>query len=229
MSSASVTNALRGVQAAIAAAARAAGRDPASVRLLAVSKTVPADVVRTAYAAGQRRFGENRVQELAAKAPLLPPDCEWHLIGHLQANKVRAAVQTAAWIHSVDSTGLIERLEWLADEEAQLPVILLQVNVSGEASKSGVTPAALPELARVAAGCHALDLRGLMTMAPYGAGEPELRAIFGGLRRLRDGLEQRLGRALPELSMGMSGDFTIAIAEGATVVRVGTAIFGERP
>ena len=228
MANSELGKALADVRAAVAAAARQAGRDPASVRLLAVSKTVSADAVREACALGQRCFGENRVQELADKAAALPADIEWHLIGHLQANKVRLAVRSAAWIHSVDSAALLERIERIAVEEVRRPVVLLQVNISGEETKSGVAPAELPELARLATLCHAVDWRGLMTLAPYGAPEAELHRIFGGLRRWRDDLEQSLGRPLPELSMGMSGDYGVAIAEGATLVRIGTAIFGER-
>jgi len=220
---------LAAIRQEIRLAAEAAGRDPSGVRLLAVSKTVDADAVRAAYDAGQRDFAENRVPELADKAEALPPECVWHLIGHLQRNKARSALAHAAWVHSVDSAALIERLEAIAAEDGRLPTILLQVNLSGEATKSGVGAAAAPALLRAALACPHLRCRGLMTMAPYAAPEETLRAVFGGLRRLRDRLQDDTGAALPELSMGMSGDFTIAIAEGATVVRVGTAIFGERP
>jgi len=209
-------------------AAEAAGRDPTTVRLVAVSKTVDSAQVLKAYAAGQRDFAENLVPELMRKAQGLPLDCTWHLIGHLQRNKARQAVQGAAWIHSVDSVGLLERLERLADEEHRRPTVLLQVNLSGEATKSGVTSEGAAALLRGALQCPHLSCRGLMTMAPYGASEAELRTVFGGLRRLRDRLQEESGTALPELSMGMSGDFRVAISEGATLVRIGTAIFGAR-
>lgn len=209
-------------------AAEAAGRDPASVRLLAVSKTVGADAIRQAYDAGQRDVAENRVPELAAKAEVLPADLTWHLIGHLQSNKARLALRHAAWVHSVDSAALLERLEAIAAADQRQPVVLLQINLSGEATKSGVGAEAAPALLRTALACPHLRCRGLMTMAPYAAPEDTLRAVFGGLRRLRDRLQDDTGEALPELSMGMSGDFRTAIAEGATVVRIGTALFGPR-
>jgi pyridoxal phosphate enzyme (YggS family) len=219
---------LAGVRRRIEAAAAASGRQPDAVRLVAVSKTVGADDVRRALEAGQRDFGENQVQELARKALSLPDPCTWHLIGHLQSNKVRAAVRTAAWIHSVDSTALLERIDRICAEEGYCPTVLLQVNLSAEPTKSGVPAPATEELLRCALRCQHLTCRGLMTMAPYEAPEGELRAVFGGLRELRDRLQDRIGAALPELSMGMSGDFAIAIEEGATVVRIGTAIFGPR-
>ena len=219
---------LQGIRERIRAAAVVAGRDPAAVRLLAVSKTVPADGVRAAYAVGQRLFGENRVQELRDKAAALPPDCEWHLIGHLQSNKARQAIQAAAWIHSVDSVELIERLNRIAGEEGRRPVVLLELNLSGEATKFGATAAAARELLTAVVQSPQLECRGFMTMAPYEAPEGDLRRIFGGLRELRNQLAVEFGVPLPELSMGMSGDFEIAVREGATLVRVGTAIFGSR-
>ena len=216
------------VQARIAAAAQAAGRDPATVKLLAVSKTRPAAAVAEAYAAGQRRFGESRVQELRDKVGPLPGDIEWHLIGQLQANKVRAAVQAAAWIHAVDSAALLERLARIAGEEHRRPHILLEINISGETSKSGAGVADAPRLLELALRSPQLDCAGLMTLAPLDAPEAVLRRVFGGLRELRDRLAREFGVALPELSMGMSDDFPAAVREGATLVRLGTAIFGER-
>jgi len=213
----------------IRGAAAAAGREPETVRLVAVTKTVPGAAVRAAYDAGQRAFGENRLQEMRGKASALPSDCEWHMIGHLQQNKVRLAVQQAAWIHSVDTVTLIERIDRIAAEEGRRPVVLLQVNIFGEATKSGVDPRAAAALVAAARLCRHLECRGMMTMAPYGAHPEELRRGFRALRELRDGLAVTGGLALPELSMGMSGDFDIAIAEGATLVRIGTAIFGPRP
>ncbi|HOG51717.1 MAG TPA: YggS family pyridoxal phosphate-dependent enzyme [Lentisphaeria bacterium] len=218
---------LKAVSERIETALARAGRAPGTARLLAVSKTFAPAVIQEAYDAGQRSFGENRVQELVAKAPALPSDCEWHLIGHLQRNKVRQALGFATWIHSVDSPALLERIQRLADEVGAAPKLLLEVNVSGEESKIGFAPdaveAALAEMPAGPAECV-----GLMTMAPLGADEGTLHSIFGGLRQLRDRLQDRLGMPLPELSMGMSSDLEAAIAEGATIVRVGTAIFGQR-
>ena len=219
---------LAAVKADIAAAVRDAGRPEASARLVAVSKTFPPEDVAAAYRAGQRAFAENRIQELEAKAPVLPADIEWHLIGHLQSNKAAKAVELAAYIHAVDSAKLLERLDRLAGELGKRPKILLEVNVSGEESKFGVKPAELPALARLAATAKHLDFVGLMTMAPFGADAAMLAAVFGGLRELRGQLQAALGVALPELSMGMSSDFRAAIAQGATMVRVGSAIFGGR-
>ena len=208
--------------------AAAAGRAAGSVRLLAVSKTFPADDIAELYRCGCRVFGENRVPELLEKASALPADIEWHLIGQLQANKVRKAVGCASLIHSVDSVSLLERLERIAGEEGKRPGFLLEVNVSGEASKSGCAPEALDVLAQAAANCRTVVWRGLMTMAPAGASEAVLHEVFGGLRQLRDELAVKYGVTLPELSMGMSGDWRIAVREGATIVRIGTAIFGNR-
>lgn len=228
MTSDSIASRLDGIRKRMHAAATAAGRDPATVRLLAVSKTFPPDLVRLAYAAGQRFFGENRVQELRDKAAALPPDCEWHLIGRLQANKCRPAVQAASWIHSVDNLDLLQRLDRIAGEERRRPVILLEINISGEASKGGAAPDHARTLAAAALRSPHLDLRGFMAMAPYGAPAEELRWVFGGLRELRDRIAAETGAPLPELSMGMSGDFEAAIAAGATIVRIGSAIFGGR-
>ena len=229
---------LEQIRRQMAEAALRAGRAPESVRLVAVSKFHPVETLRAAYAAGQRVFGENRPQELCEKRPQLPADCEWHMIGHLQGNKARQVVRNAAWIHSVNTVELVQRLDRIAGEEAEnarretgnttRPVILLEINVSGEASKSGATPDAARRLLEEALRSPHLDCRGFMTMAPYDAPEAELRRHFGGLRELRDRLAAESGVPLPELSMGMSGDFGIAIEEGATLIRVGTAIFGGR-
>ena len=212
-------------------AAQSAGRNPASVRLLAVSKTFPAADVEIAWRdGGQTCFGENRVQELEAKAPVLPTEIEWHLIGHLQNNKVRAALKFARWIHSVDCLSLYERIQRIAAEESAAPKLLLEVNVSGEESKFGMKPDEADALlqAAVACGNGPAPIVGLMTMAPAEADAATLHAVFGGLRQLRNRLQDAYGLPLPELSMGMSGDFEAAIAEGATLVRVGSAIFGHR-
>jgi pyridoxal phosphate enzyme (YggS family) len=228
MSTVDIVGNLSAVRQQIAAAAEAAGRDPRTVRLVAVSKTVGPESVRQALAAGQREFGENQVQELLRKAGALPPECTWHLIGHLQANKVRPAVTAAAFLHAVDSAELLERIDRIAATAPRRPTVLLQINVSGEPTKSGVNPTDAAKLLHGALQCNHLSCRGLMTMAPFGASETDLRQVFGGLRRLRDRLQDECGAALPELSMGMSSDFRVAIQEGATLVRLGTAIFGPR-
>ncbi len=213
------------VSARIKAACIRAGRLPTSVKLVAVSKTVSAEVARLAYTAGCRCFGENRPQELQAKATVMPADCEWHAIGQIQSNKARLVVQHAAWIHSVDRDSLALRLEALAAELDRRPAVLLQVNISGEDSKSGIAPEAAAGLLASVLRCPHLNCCGLMTMAPLDSTEDEIRQVFAGLRRLRDHLAVSTGVPLPELSMGMSGDYELAIEEGATLVRVGSAIF----
>lgn len=217
------------------AAAEAAGRDPEAVRVVAVTKGFPVAVVRAARTAGLSRFGENRVQEAIPKVAAVP-DAEWHLVGRLQANKARAAARAFTAIHSVDSLDLLRRLDRIAAEESLRPTLLLEVNVSGEASKAGFPldwfqdqlrgPA---ELIAALGDLAAARVAGLMTIAPAGAPAGEARAVFASLRRLRDDLEQLAGRPFPELSMGMTADAEAAVAEGATLVRVGTAIFGPRP
>ncbi len=219
---------LADIKERIAAAAEAAGRSPEDVTLVAVSKTFPAADIQAAYEAGQTIFGENRIQELTEKVPALPADIQWHMIGHLQSNKAGKAVELADYIHSVDTVKLLNRLDRFADELNKSPKLLLEINVSGEASKFGVEDREIMELANAAAACENACVVGLMTMAPFGVSESELRAVFSGLRKLRDRLENETGMKLPELSMGMSGDFEAAIKEGATFVRVGSAIFGQR-
>ena len=212
----------------IAGAAEAAGRDAAEVRLLAVSKTWPADSVREAAAAGQCAFGENYVQEGAEKVDALAGlGLEWHFIGPLQSNKTRLVANRFVWVHSIDRLKIAERLS--AQRDAHLPPleVCIQVNVSGEASKSGVAPGELPELAHAVAGLPRLRLRGLMAIPEPTSDVALQRARFATLRQLRDQLNAD-GLALDTLSMGMSDDLEAAIAEGSTMVRVGTAIFGSR-
>lgn len=221
---------LQAVRARVDAAARAAGRAPESVSLLAVSKTWPAACVREAAACGQRAFGENYLQEGLDKiAELAAVDgLEWHFIGPLQSNKTRPVAEHFAWVHSVDRLKIAERLS--AQRPAGMPPlsVCLQVNVSGEASKSGVAPEEVRELARAIAALPNLRLRGLMAI-PAPTDDPAAqRAPFRELRLLFEQLRAD-GLALDTLSMGMSHDLEAAIAEGATLVRVGTAIFGERP
>ena len=214
----------------ISEAARNASRSPETVKLLAVSKTFPMEDIREAFAAGQCEFGENRVQELEGKVPSALPEMVWHLIGHLQSNKAEKAVGLAEYIHSVDSLKLLNKINSAAEKRDKVQKILLEVNVSGEESKFGIS--GLDQLRKIFE--HSLTLNhikvlGLMTMAPLGADDPILHRTFAGLREFRDRLADEFSAALPELSMGMSQDFRAAIAEGATIVRIGTAIFGGRP
>jgi PLP dependent protein len=213
-------------------AATRAARDPAEVRIVAVTKGFGLPVVQAARAAGMSVFGENRVQEAEPKVSAMP-DADWHLIGHLQSNKARRALALFATIHSVDSLELLARLERIAHDEGLHPRLLLQVNLSGEPQQSGFAPAELasnaPDLLGALADVHAVRVAGLMTIARYGAPDREARATFAALRDLRERLQHASGIALPELSMGMTADAEAAVAEGATLVRVGTAIFGPRP
>ncbi|SBT05755.1 putative enzyme [Candidatus Accumulibacter aalborgensis] len=219
---------LQAVLARIARAARQCGRDPADVRLLAVSKTWPVDVLRQAAAAGQRAFGESFVHEGVGKvAELRALGLEWHFIGALQSNKTRLIAESFDWVHSVDRLGVAQRLA--AQRPASRPPLslCLQVNVSGEATKRGVSLADAPALAHALVGLPALRLRGLMTLPAASDDWLEQRRAFRRLRELSEQL-QADGLPLDTLSMGMSHDLEAAIAEGATLVRVGTAIFGER-
>ncbi len=228
MSNCPVAKNLAEVRDRIVDAAVRAGRPVSAVELIAVSKTVPVEAIQAAYAAGQRVFGESRVRELEEKTAQCPEDCQWHMIGHLQRNKVRQVLRYSSFIHSVDSVMLLERIDRIAAEEGLRPSVLLEVNLTGEPSKFGVAPEQCPGLMQQALGLAHLQCSGLMTMAPYGAEQALLHQVFGGLRRLRDEMQVKFDVALPDLSMGMSDDFEVAIAEGATWVRVGSAIFGER-
>jgi len=222
---------LKGIQARIAAAARRAGRSPESVALVAVSKTHPAALIAAARAAGQRVFGESRLQEALPKIEALErtaPPPEWHLIGHLQRNKVAQAAGRFALIHSVDSVRLIEELEKQCAARGIDQRILLEINVSGEASKFGAPPEELPFLLAALEKTPHLRGEGLMTIPPYDLDPEAVRPHFARLRDLMAGLGERPNFTPRHLSMGMSGDFEVAIEEGATLVRVGTAIFGER-
>lgn len=216
----------------IAAAADLAGRDAASVRLIAVSKSHPGWMVRAARDLGLRVFGENRVQEGQEKAAALTGlDIEWHLVGRLQKNKVRQALGVFGTIHSVDSLPLLERMDRIAAELAILPRALVQVDLAGEKTKTGVPPVVLPELLRRAADMRHVEIVGLMVLPPYFEQAERARPYFRKVADLRAELDGKgcYRSPLGELSMGMSHDFDIAISEGATMVRVGTAIFGERP
>lgn len=224
----SIAENLNRVRKDLAEAAREVGREPDSVTLVAVSKTWPAVDVAEAVAAGQRVFGENKVQELLGKARDCPPGLEWHLIGHLQGNKVRKVLPACALIHSIDSTDLARHVSRIAGELGMTARILLQVNVASDEAKFGfpveTVKAAFGELAQL----PCLEIRGLMTVPPYEEEVERVRPYFAALRLLRDELSESHGVSLPELSMGMSHDFQIAVAEGATLVRVGSSIFGRR-
>lgn len=213
---------LAAVRARVTAAAQRAGRKPGEVQLIAVSKKVEPERVEEALAAGLMVFGENKLQEGKAKIPLVSGRAHWHMIGHLQSNKARDAVALFELIHSVDSVKLAVELDKWAERAGKPQPILLEVNVSGEASKFGMKPedvaGALEEINKLSR----LEVHGLMTMAPFFEEAEKARPFFRQLRELRDQL------GLPELSMGMSHDFEIAVEEGATMIRVGTAIFGER-
>jgi len=227
----SIASRLAGIRERIAAAARSAGRDPSSVRLVAVSKTFPIDSIREAFAAGQRDFGENRVQEALQKiASATDLEIRWHLLGHLQTNKARKAGPAFAAIHSVDSIELLHKIDAAAVDAGRTPELLIQVDLAGEATKFGAAPGEVPRLFDAAASCRAARLTGLMTLPPVPESPEDARPWFRRLRGLRD---EWLASGVPapmlgELSMGMSADFEVAIQEGSTMVRVGTAIFGSR-
>ena len=226
----SIESKLTEIRRQIRATALKAGRDPAAVRLVAVSKTKPAEMVNEAVRAGQRLFGENYVQELAAKAPAVAQPVEWHFIGHLQSNKVRQIAGLVTMIHSVDRLSLAEEIDRQWAKLGKSCEVLVQVKVSGETTKSGTTTAAAVELLRGVATLPRLRVRGLMTMPPFFDDPEAARPYFRALRQLSEEIGRLAipGVAMAELSMGMSGDFEVAIEEGATLVRVGSAIFGER-
>lgn len=204
-----------------------AGRSVESVKFLPVTKVQPLEKLKALYEIGERSFGENRVQEMCDKAAVLPKDIEWHLIGSLQKNKVRQALSVATWIHSVDSLKLIERIDRIAGEEGCKPHIFLQVNMTGEAQKGGFEPEELEEAVKVASNCLNLTLEGLMTMGKAGATDEETRSVFRALNELQNKLKLS-SPELNEISMGMSGDFHLAILEGATYIRVGSLLLGDR-
>jgi pyridoxal phosphate enzyme (YggS family) len=213
----------------IAAACARVSRDPKTVTLVAVSKGHPPDAIRAAADAGHSVFGENRVQEGKAKIPLCPARLRWHMIGHLQSNKARDAVHFFEMIESIDSLSLATEVNKWADKSAKTTPILLEINVAGESSKFGYNPdALLADLMQVNA-LPKIELHGLMTMAPWTQEAEKVRPVFRRLRELKQKCEEKLGAPLPHLSMGMSGDFEVAIEEGATIVRIGTALFGTRP
>jgi pyridoxal phosphate enzyme (YggS family) len=222
---------LQEIRARIGEAAGRAGRPAADVRLIAVSKTFPIEAVRAAYHAGQRDFGENRVQEAVLKiGQAADLDITWHLIGHVQSNKAKKAAEQCAWIHSVDSVDLLRRLEAAAGAAGRTVDALIQVDLALEATKYGAPLGLVPDILSQASRCTAVRVRGLMLLPPIAENPEDARPWF---RRLRDERDRLLASGVPasllrDLSMGMSHDFEVAIEEGATIVRVGTAIFGER-
>jgi pyridoxal phosphate enzyme (YggS family) len=221
---------LADVRARIDAAARRAGREPAAVTLLAVSKTFPVEALQEAVAAGVTCFGESRVQEALPKIAALGPGVTWHLVGHLQRNKAARAVGAFTLIHSLDSVRLAERLEQAAAERGIVQDVLVEVNLAADPNKYGVPPAGAEALCRAAGAMPHLNVRGLMGMAPYDPDPEAARPHFAALTALADRIAQNGARGvtMEVRSMGMSGDFEVAVEEGATLVRVGTALFGAR-
>ena len=228
MSMTAVAENLEQVRSEIAEAARKSGRALEDIALVAISKTHEAEKVRAAFDAGQQLFGESRVQEARAKIPLLPSAARWHFVGRLQKNKIRHALPLFELFHSVDSVDLARDMNRIADEEGLHPRVLLEVNVAGEGSKIGFAPDVLRTQMETLLSFPRLMIEGLMTIPPLAPEAEASRQYFRVLRELRDTLATEFQVKLPQLSMGMSGDFAIAIEEGATLVRVGTSIFGKR-
>ena len=216
------------VRRQITDAAQKVGRSPNEIELVAVSKAHPAEKVQAAVDAGQVLFGESRVQEARAKIPFLSSRLRWHFIGHLQKNKIRHALPLFELFHGIDSLTLAEDMQRIADEEGIRPRILLEVNMAGEASKHGFSPEGLRRDLETLLSLGRISVEGLMTIPPLAPEAEMSRRYFVALRELRDQLETGSNLRLPQLSMGMSGDYQVAIEEGATLVRVGTAIFGKR-
>jgi pyridoxal phosphate enzyme (YggS family) len=219
---------LERVREQIAQATAKAGRAGDEIQLVAITKTHDAEKVREAIEAGQILFGESRVQEARAKIPELPSNLRWHFVGHLQKNKIRHALPLFEMIHSVDSLALAEDINRIAEEEGMHPRVLLEVNVAGEGSKFGFHPEKLRTEMEALLALPRLSIEGLMTIPPIAEEAEASRKYFVDLRELRDALEKDFDLKLQQLSMGMTNDFAIAVEEGATLVRVGTAIFGER-
>ena len=224
----SIAENYRQIHERIAAACQRAGRSAEGVLLLPVSKGQPAQAVEEAAGLGLRVFGENKVQEAKVKIGQCSSRLQWHMIGHLQSNKARDAVQLFSMIESIDSLDLAQEVNKWADKLARRVPILLEVNCAGEASKFGFKAEDIPSAVEQVNSLERLEVHGLMTIAPYTPTPERVRPYFAKLRELKDECSQRLGAPLPHLSMGMSGDFEIAIEEGATIVRIGTALFGPR-
>jgi pyridoxal phosphate enzyme (YggS family) len=225
---ASVAENVESVREQIAQAVAKAGRTAGDIELVAITKTHPAEKVREAIEAGQTLFGESRVQEARAKIPELPSNVRWHFVGHLQKNKIRHALQLFELFHSVDSLALAQEMNRIAADEGMHPRVLLEVNVAGEGSKFGFAPERLRAEIESLLALQRLSILGLMTIPPLADKAEPSRRYFVQLRELRDRLQMEFHVDLPQLSMGMTQDFPIAVEEGATLVRVGTAIFGER-
>lgn len=225
----SIAENIGAIQARIAAACARSGRAPGEVLLQAVSKGQPVEAIEQAADAGLLVFGESKVQEAKAKIPLCHGSLTWHMIGHLQTNKCREAVQLFSMIQSVDSLHLAEELNRRCEQSSRTMPILLEVNVAGEASKFGYAPARLLEELAALNALPRIEIHGLMTIAPYTTVAEKARPYFQELAGLRKRCEDQLGVPLPQLSMGMSGDFEVAVEEGATLVRIGTGLFGARP
>jgi pyridoxal phosphate enzyme (YggS family) len=219
---------LNAIQTRIAAACERTRRDPASVTLMAVTKTHPPETVQAAADLGIVFMGENKVQEAKAKIPLCPGKLRWHFIGHLQSNKARDAVELFEMIQSVDSLALAQELNKRCEQAGKRMPILLEVNLAGEASKFGYAPERLLAELNDLNALPRLEIHGLMTVPPWKPSPEQVRPFFQQARELKQRCEDTLGAPLPQLSMGMSGDFEVAIEEGATIVRIGTALFGER-
>ncbi len=226
----SITDNYRRVRERVAEAAVKAGRDPSGITVVAVTKTHPAAAVEEALAAGVTDVGENRVQEFLSKAPDVSTPCRWHLVGHLQTNKVNKVIGKFALIHSVDSLKLAEKISEAGEREGIVTDILLEVNTSGEESKFGLQPDRAPELCRSIAGLPALRLKGLMTVGPWVEDTAVLSRAFASLRILGEKISREgiTGVSMEHLSMGMTDDFETAIVEGSTIVRLGRVIFGAR-
>src|SRR6184192_1407241 len=219
---------LKRVLMQISDSARKTGSSPDEIELVAFSKTHDAEKVHAVYEAGQVLFGESRVQEARAKIPELPSAIRWHFVGHLQKNKIRQALPLFELIHSVDSFALAKEINRIAEEEGLHPRVLLEVNVAGEGSKFGFKPETLRAEMELLLELPRLTIEGLMTIPPLAPEAEASRKYFARLRELRAGFAAQFQISLPHLSMGMTGDFMVAIEEGATLVRVGTAIFGQR-
>lgn len=220
---------LTSIQQRIGRACARAGRDPASVTLLPVTKAQPPETINQAVKLGLTLFGENKVQEAKAKIPLCSGRLRWHMIGHLQTNKCRDAVELFEMIQSADSLHLAQEINKRAEQAGKSIAVLLEVNIAGEASKYGYRPQQLlSDLLRLK-DLPRLEIQGLMTVPPWTPDAEKVRPLFRQMRELKDRCEQMLGAPLPCLSMGMSGDFEVAVEEGATLVRIGTALFGPRP
>ncbi|HOJ80850.1 MAG TPA: YggS family pyridoxal phosphate-dependent enzyme [Clostridiales bacterium] len=214
----------------VAAAAARAGRDPAGIKIVAVTKTVEPGRIMTAYQCGITDFGENRVQELVQKADIMNVECKWHMIGHLQTNKVKYIIDRVCMIHSLDSIELAYEINRRAEKAGRIMDVLVQINVAGESTKYGIEPASAPDFVKEVSRMGNIRIKGLMTIAPLVSDPEEVRWVFRGLRQLLIdiGKENIDNVSMEYLSMGMSNDFEVAIEEGANIIRPGTAIFGKR-